>query len=70
MFIKASFFSYMKLQLYYLFYNHFITHIPLLFFRMFFLRMGVKNWKENDTRYRLVYYGTSEFTNRQSYTYQ
>lgn len=40
MIIKSSFFTYMKWQLFYLFYNHFITHIPLLFFRMSMLRVG------------------------------
>ena len=40
MFIKSSFYTYLKQQLFYLFYNHFITHIPLLFFRMFLLRLS------------------------------
>ena len=40
MFIKYSFFLYLKTQLFYLFYNHIITHIPLLFFWMYMLRLG------------------------------
>lgn len=48
MLVKKSFFSYLKNQLLYFFFNHVIAHIPCLFLRMLMLRLfGAKIGKKS-----------------------
>ena len=61
MLIKASFFTFLWNQIFYLICNYFVSHIPCLWLRMNVLRlMGGGNFFKNYYRYALACNGGEE----------
>lgn len=54
MFIKASFFTFLWNQVFYLICNYFVSHIPCLVLRMSVLRLMGGNFIKNYYRYALA----------------